>query len=475
MANQRSQGGGVILLGGLAVVIVVLALVFLHSRGSGGGNNNMAIPAPAAETAELSPAIDINVYIDGSGSIKHFLQKPSGSTDGPAPPNYFKGLLDKCETSLHNAPGAGGWRDVNLQFFRFGSGSRPTPIPANGGLQRMSTDLAQFSESNTLIETPIQHTVHNNSGEPRAELKIIFTDLYQSGSQLEKPADALADKYLHSETGAVAVLAVRSSFNGPVEDLPGTPRGGSLADAADTMPFYILIAGEAPDVRQAMQALIDGTGLRGALDRKLATEFFFTRAPQTRSEPPMKFSGAAYSTLSSNYNGTHIQSISLTRGVLRATWTDPRDSDPQSVALGDASELVPTASVVGAGKPLRNDPAAASAAQPCGGADPLCILLDRAKLTAGTTYVFRFDAVSRRESAALAPDSEQLAPWNIEVPDAERISSSAHPQFPPIPGVRVGERPGRTPDLSKFLMALQGQMFHSPVRTASYFLYVQAN
>ena len=100
MASGRSDSGIFILLGALVVVLGGLLFFKAHSAGS-----TPLIPAPKEEAAGLSNALDINVYLDGSGSIKHFLQSaPIKQDEGPPQANFFKALLDKVEVSLHNAP-----------------------------------------------------------------------------------------------------------------------------------------------------------------------------------------------------------------------------------------------------------------------------------------------------------------------------------------------------------------------------------
>lgn len=433
------------------------------------------LAAPQDDAPQLSDALDINVYLDGSGSIKHFLQSAPGGSDS-AQTNYFRDLLDKGETTLHNAPGNGHWKDVSLNFYRFGSGRTPTLLAPNGGLQQMSADPARFNEGNTLIETPIQAaspaSSRNDTGEPRAELKIIITDLYQSNGQLEKPADALADKYLHGDADAVGVLAVRNRFTGAVEDLPGTPRGKTLPNAADTMPFYVIAAGPAADVRHALEVLEKGTGLDAALARGLATTFMFTRASRAIAHPEFKLKDASYSTLSSNYRGQHIPLLQLSSGKLKATWTDPFDAENHTVPLGEES-LAFKAFAAAPNGGLTEDPGATDAAQPCPGV-LLCASIDRARLSPGKTYVFRIDRIALHPADTLQPNSAALRPWNIEMQQAEQISASPDPQFPAVQGLR-DLHPGMTPDLSKFLKALQGRMFHDTVKLTSYYLYVQAN
>lgn len=458
---------------------LLLGLVLLCLDGCKGCNTPASpkIVAPKDDVPGPSDALYINVYVDGSGSMKHFLQQPSPK-EGPTPvqTNYFKKLLDKCETSLRNAPGTGGWKDVRLNFWKFGSGKEPSKLDA-GGLQRMSTDLSAFSEGNTLIETPVESPGQDVAigVTPLPEVKIIITDLYQSNGQLEKPADALADKYLRNDKDAVGILAVRNPFTGPVEDLPGTPRNKTLPNAADSMPFYVIVAGPAADVRHVLESLLDRAELKDALQQKLAAEFLFTRAPRASQMQGVKFEGEDFSKVSLDYQGQHAPLVQVGSGKLTMNWQDAKENESPGVKLAAGETLEFAALQAGLNGSLAADPDAQAAVAMCGGGGTLlCATFDRAKLAKGKTYVFRINRVLTGPADTLEPASSELKNWNIEISDAERISANPEPRFPAVPGLQDA-RPGMTPDLSKFLKALQGQMFHDKVHVTSYYLYLQAS
>lgn len=420
---------------------------------------------PADEAWTLSNAIDINVYVDGSGSIRNFLE---GANRKSVQTNYLEGLLDKSETTLHHAPSAGGWQTKRLRFWRFGTDVKE--LPSETGLQQLSQNPGTFNERSTRIETPIRHNPGAVSGEQHAELKIIITDLYQSGGEIARPSDALADKYLTNDSDAVGILAVRNTFQGDVEDLPGTPPGGTLKDAATSMPFYVIFAGPAPDVRHGMETLIRGTGLDEAIEKKLAMELFFTRKPAATREVTPVLTGKGYSLMDRSYQGSRIPAVVLSSGTLMAQW---QGTAVGGVVLEEGSKMQATVKHFDGNGAGVDDAQAALAATDCPMLRAPCAVIDRTPLVKRTWYQFRFDQVASEPSPVFRPGGALLKNWNIEVPEAEQISRSRRPQFPA--DAVLGGYPGKTPKLSEFLMALQGQMFHAPITLASYYLYVQAD
>ena len=503
------------------------------------------MPVPTTENWDLSKTIDINVYVDGSGSIRHFLQ---GTALGSQQKNYLAGLLDQGDTILQNAPGSGGWQHPTVRFWKFGADVQP--LPPVYGLQELSRSPAQFNAPSTRIETAVNHVAHPADdrqplGKKNAELKIIVTDLYQSGGVIAFPANALAEKYLNNQidpylnndAGAVGVLMIRSVFDGGVEDLPGMPANGLLKDAAYTMPFYVIFAGAAPDVRHGMETILRGLNLENELRKyqndsrkKNVVELFFTRKPAPQPQTPPELEGVG-ARLRGNYPGSIVPVVSLAKGVLQAQWAEAAgDLVPGGIRLG-VSRITPSVLRIDPSAPSKtssqskqpkedigkanqtkpeepaplyavSDPSAALAVLPCGAsssspmtlpsqsaeisteasasttsssssATPPCERIERSALTKGAWYRFQFDEAAESPAPVFTSGNWLMQDWNIEVPDAQRISRMPVPRFPDDPV--LGERAGKTPRLAEFLRALQGQMFHDRVKMASYYLYIQAN
>jgi hypothetical protein len=205
-------------------------------------------------TGQLSENIDIDIYLDGSGSMKHFLTPE-------AKVNTFREFLRNCEFALTAGTSQGGWQKRSIRFWKFGP-KIPERLDKNGtGNEGTLREAAESPGWFNAPDTPIGDAFLYEpppSAPNTGRLRIAITDLYQSDGKLEIPAAAIGRKYLSGHDGAVAIYGVRNPYQGGVDDLPGYP-GKALPDAATSMPFYIIIAGEnAADVRHAQDLLTSG-------------------------------------------------------------------------------------------------------------------------------------------------------------------------------------------------------------------------
>jgi hypothetical protein len=238
-----------VLLGLLLAVGVLVALIMNTPR--------LQYLEPLPAMGKLSPAIDIDVYVDGSGSMRNFLASGTGA-------NTFREFLVNCEFALESGVSQGGWdQDKRIvRFWKFGPKGGPQLLNPNGkagALHLLVNDPNQFNADNTSIEEAIEANPPHQRLDA-AKLMIVITDLYQSDGKLERPGLALARRFLASEKGAVAVYGVRNPYQGNVTDLPGQEEAKiRLPNAATSMPFYILIGGSnAADVRHAQDLLTEG-------------------------------------------------------------------------------------------------------------------------------------------------------------------------------------------------------------------------
>jgi hypothetical protein len=210
---------------------------------------------PLPTTGQLSQSVVIDVYVDTSGSMKHFQ-----TNDGR--PNTFRELLQNLEFALKSGASQGGWDPDHRQvrFWKFGPKEGPIRLDKGkpgdeGSLRALAEDPSQFNAPDTPIESAV-NAEPEASGTPR--LHILITDLYQSDGKLERPAMALVRQFLSGEHGAVAVYGVRNPYQGNVGDIPGqgqTP----LPNAATSMPFYVIVSGDnAADVRHTQELLTAG-------------------------------------------------------------------------------------------------------------------------------------------------------------------------------------------------------------------------
>jgi len=470
-----------------------------------------AIPAPVQ--ASLSPKINIDIYVDGSGSIKNFLKAGKSGSQGE---NSLLAFLAACENELSNPPATGGWSHENnpVGFWRFGADA-PARL-ASGELRILANNpdgymqVRGFGARRTSIEIPVKHDPQEKASARVPELKIIVTDLYQTDGTNSKPAEALADKYL-TDAGAVAVYGIRNPYWGPVEDLPAL-KGASLPPgAADTMPFYIIIAGDnAADVYHMQEVLLNastiGPVLRNAFKQGRAFSMYFSKDPGWRALSAGAVRTASVTVdwrdpndkkkrlgigppLKENFNGSSLDLLTIRKGKAMVRFSSAKQVNGKTqneTPIGDDPQIHTLAYVrrsAGRGQPERERYMKAEdavSAGPCPNLqypniNDVCATFDYDRLHSYKgAYLFEFDAVANEKADVAGVTSSQMKRWNIEDSEESRISA-----FPSIPGVD-GLHPGRTPNLSGILTALQNRVFtvtdpaEHPVVLTRYELYVEA-
>lgn len=464
MGNAKPLVGVFLVLG-----LILAGAVFFVLR----GGRETRYLAPSPEEGRLSPSLFVDVYVDGSGSMQNLL---AGRGE-----NYLHNLLIHLDSVLNNPPVRNGWSPITPSYQKFGA--RLTPLHDVGALSHLANTPKDFNEPKTPIEVPARDNPHPGSN----ALKIIITDLYQSDQANEKPAIAITDRYLSKASGAVAVLGIRNPYVGPVEDLPGL-HGRSLANAADSMPFYVIIAGEnASDVRRMERLLLDETGIQGAFRADRGFTAFFSKDPGDFTEQSPALNWMPHGPHKDRAVGRvdpsgqpHIDSLTLHSGTVQVRWPlTAQDVGASQAPIGSQLSLRSTALVSNRPREVKAETTGTEkAAEACDTPPAVCVAIDRNRLKHDRPYLFRFDVVADAPSDQFGQDSALMKQWNIEPGDVEKISLTGDHKFPPQAHV-PGAHPGMTPDLAQFLGALQGQTFHQKngdtdlVRTATYYLYVK--
>ena len=466
-----------------------------------------AVPVPTVTTP--SHDLDIDVYLDGTKSIRNVL---SGSAKSKGQ-NYLHDLLTKCESVLSN-PETRGWANENVYLWKFGEKIEPL---AHGDLTLMADSPRQanyFNAQNTSIELAALDDPQKQRKSERSELKIIITDLYQSDGASEKVVDPLTKRYLTGGKGAIAVIGVRNPYpiTEGVDDLHG-PYGGAVRlppGSADSMPIYVIIAGDqAADVRIARRLLMDAMGLKTSAQSVQAFSAYFSKLPDSDDEHAPVFHRNEIPGSKPRDTGTVTESsmsdipmLSWRKGKVNVSWTSPLSEGASSRFQGSkertlvstdakvtpvveiANEVRVTETGPDGKKITRHEirqepsPEAVKAVVDTSfdsDSQSFTATIDRSNLSSGRVYLFRFDVVAQSPTSIFGPAGSFMKRWNTE--DSEEKTPKMFAKDPAIfPGV-AGDHPGRTPNLSKILSAFQGQMFHvntDPVRTATYYLYVKA-
>ena len=437
----------------LAVIAVSLATSCRPSHSSevssSTGAGGVALPEDAeAGPPAVSRKIDLHFYLDSSGSMKDFLTAAK-----PGLHNYFEKVLNQAGNVLSES-----W-DANVTFWRFGEGE-PRPLDEEA-LHRFLTPAA-FTDRSTHIEKAIEHNEHGAQepkGNDRHQVKIILTDLWQNENRAGDLAQRLDEAYLNQEPMAVGVLGVRSAFHGKA-DLPKAD-----PDSADSMPFYFLVSGRAPDVRFAIKHLVE--------DLKIADkdhfEIVFARAPASRLVHYLKVDSADKKSAISLYDklvpGSRDKFPVITNVRHDLTLNMEEPAGEPRVTLGPYIKLSmhPKVTAVAYRKSEEMpDSKAQDQLTVATEVDPRQITVHRSLLDAGTMYRFRIDLVQDWEQPLIDLDA-----WNLENPQ-----DMVNGRFPEDAG---GQRPGRTLSLRHFLNVLRLKMRQHETPVARYYLYLQTN
>ena len=441
----------------LSPAIVVLGVsISLAGCGSGSGHvkgtGTVALPDPEdLSSQQVSKSIDLHFYLDASGSMKAFLAAPKAGQN-----NYFTRVLNKAGDILSES-----W-NANVSFWRFGEGE-PRQLDSEG-LGKFLAPSA-FTDRSTHIEKAIAHHAHGPQ-EPagaadRHQVKVIVTDLWQDKDGAGTLAVLLDNAYLNQESLAVGVLGVRSVFHGKVDlRLHSNPE-----DAADSMPFYFLISGQAADVRFAIRHLVDDLKI-GEQDH---FQIVFTRRPVEHLLHNLAVTSAdkklgitqddrlvpgARNRFPVLANVRHDVKLNMDE-----TPDDRRMNLGPHIKLGVHPKVTAIAYRKGQSSP---DPKAEDELTVSLNQQPREITIHRSLLDANTMYRFQIDLIGDWEQPLANLDA-----WNLE--SAEEMVNDRFPED------AKGSRPGRTLSLRHFLNVLRLKMRQYETPLARYYLYVQTN
>jgi len=398
-----------------------------------------------------SPAIQVNFYMDATVPLRGFL---TATKEGQH--NYFTEVLNKAIDILSES-----WNDTTVKVWRFGE--RDPSL--EDGLMRFKS-AREFTDVKTYIDKAIQHQPAAPGGRP--QLKIILTDLFQNDNAVGSLAKELDDRYLKDDSLAVGILAVRSVFSGSMDDLPGKVP----ATAADSLPFYLLLAGPIADVRLAMKRLVDGLPIAendrfemvfahrmvDRLGRPLNAEPAESRAGFTMK--PDLVPGAEERNIPAFGNVRHDVKLRL------IDFPHPEISalGPHISVASQTESIRVQATAFAAGQHPQADPKAASALTFELGAKAKLMVIDRSKLADKTIYLFQVDLLGERGQLA------NMGKWGLESDERDRVVSRQE-----FDKDENGNRPGKTPNLRHFLNVLALKMFQSDIRLSRYYFYVETN
>lgn len=183
--------------------------------------------------ASTSDSVRVEVYLDATVSMAGYV---AGGNS-----NYVR-FLDELEASVQTA-----WRRADIHFYKFGRGSRE--IDHDGF--RSARTPAFYAEKGMMEVTGIDRVI---SCDKPSSVSIVVTDLFQREGDVNSIVASIKDRCFQRGV-SVAVLGMRSSFNGTVFDANVPAYQLASTDSSTYRPFYALMFGEAANLDRLFQSL----------------------------------------------------------------------------------------------------------------------------------------------------------------------------------------------------------------------------
>lgn len=201
-----------------------------------------------------SPTLKVNVFLDGTTSMKGFIV--SGLT------SRYQRALPLLESTVER-----GWSGSQITFYRFGTVIQELPER-----RYLEAQHQKFYEEKEVRERTLIQNVIDFSAEEHSEntLTAIVTDLFQTDVDVNLISRKIREKFI-TKNLSVGIVGIKSQFNGKVYDVgPNNYAFDYKTDNGDPTsfrPFYILVLGKHSDVSNYFDAIF-----KGGLDLDSQTE-----------------------------------------------------------------------------------------------------------------------------------------------------------------------------------------------------------
>lgn len=210
------------------LIMLLLISMALYGCSSSTSGNGRELAKPQVTAQQKSDSIDTAVYLDGTFSMGGYVNYPSTTV-------YCDGLKN-IERTLTAT-----WKQEKIQYVKFGDSlqtlSREQFLQANS--------VAFYQEKDTSLQTVVDSMDKN-------KLNILVTDLFQTNNDIDSLIISLKKACFADSSKAMALIGVRSQFNGKIYDVGKSSASfmyASKEDKATYRPFYLLVLGNEADVR----------------------------------------------------------------------------------------------------------------------------------------------------------------------------------------------------------------------------------
>ncbi|HPS31309.1 MAG TPA: hypothetical protein PLZ43_13705 [bacterium] len=195
-------------------------------------------------------AIDIDIYIDATTSMKGFALVPG---------NAYSKFLDELESAIHTS-----WKESNIKFFKFGTKIREMTREE----YKSSEDNDVFyREKGILEQTNIDQVVDQTSQD---RISLVVTDLFQTDGDVLKVVDKLKERCFGKDID-LAIMGIKSDYNGIIFDTKVPPFPLNTQGNPDLKrAFYAIIFGNGPNIEHLFKTLM-ATPLKEYISEKQFT------------------------------------------------------------------------------------------------------------------------------------------------------------------------------------------------------------
>ena len=435
---------------------VILPLVLLGTAFSVACTSGTAVapalPAPHEWDTEAAPKLSaqvvVDIYLDTSQSMRGFLVDKQ--------PNHFRDVLNRSQDILTVA-----WDKADVHGWRFGNLGKSAPLGSS--LREFAQRPVLFSDLETHIDEAIR-SEGTKSKDHASPLKIVITDLFQNGGDVGRLANELNERYMRNADNAVGILGIRNVFDGPITDIPKKLDAGQ----ADSLPFYLIVAGRGIDVEHAVTRLKDRLQL--SVSDSTFTLFFTRRVVRTLSRPLVALATSPNSGFSpkvlapgAEQRGIpQVQVAANTQAQIRLQPRGHRGTKFDSLSVFPDMDRYPVDTeaevrklVKAWGGTKKGDPDEAAAMSFDIDLNTGVLTVEPGHLAAKTAYLLQLDVFAK-------PRSLKYASWSLD--ESTPITNDMFVQ-------KDGSRPGRTLNLEHFLQTLSDRLFQSEIPLARYHLY----
>ena len=205
------------------IICFLITTIVLYGCGRDVGK----VDKPPTAPIRHSDSIEVDMYLDGTYSM-------AGYVDFSSTTIYCESIknIERTVTST--------WKKDSVRYFKFGDGINN--IDRNSFLS--SNDVGFYQET----DTSIQKVVDNIDGK---RMSIIVTDLFQTNQDIDSLVKSLKSKCFSDERMAMALIGIKSQFNGTIYDVGKNLMSFTYKTTSETAsyrPFYIIVLGKENDV-----------------------------------------------------------------------------------------------------------------------------------------------------------------------------------------------------------------------------------